>query len=201
MSSTSSINNLASNLSYLLENQALNPSNNNQSGNPLTGLQSVTGAPQSDSSELSPLGGVLKTLQQLQQSSPTEYAQVTSQIAANLQNAAQTASSDGNTAAASQLTQLSNDFQTASTSGQLPNVQDLAHAVGGGGHHHHHHAGGSSDADSSTSSTSNISGSSQTLSQLLAALQSNGSNQTDSLNPLNIIVNTLSGAGVTGSNS
>jgi hypothetical protein len=152
---------------------------------------------------MSPLAQVLNTLQQLQQSNPTEYAQVTSQISTNLQSAAQTATSDGNTAAAAQLTQLSNDFKTASTSGQLPNIQDLAQAIGGGGHHHHHYASASSDSDSTSNSSSDTSSSSssQTLSQLLSALQTNGSSQSSSLNPLSIILNTLSSAGIGGSNS
>src|ERR1019366_2800930 len=47
--------------------------------------------------------------------------------------------SDGNTTAATQLNQLATDFTSASKSGQLPSVQDLAQAVGGH-HHHHHHA-------------------------------------------------------------
>jgi hypothetical protein len=99
---------------------------------------------------------LLSTLQQLQQSNPTEYAQVTQQIATNLQTGAKTAQSDGNTAAATELSTLATDFTNASTSGQLPNIADLAQAVGGSranGHHHHSH-GASSDSDSTASSTS-----------------------------------------------
>ncbi len=81
----------------------------------------------------------MNTLQQLQQSNPTNYQQVTQQIATNLQAAAQTAQSEGNTTAANQLNQLATDFTNASTSGQLPNIQDLAQAMGGHHHHHHHH--------------------------------------------------------------
>jgi hypothetical protein len=156
----------------------------------------------------------MSTLQQLQQSNPAEYKTVTAQIATNLQNAAQTATSEGNTTAASQLNQLATDFTNASQSGQLPNVQDLAQAVGGGHHHHQHHAhaaSSNSDANSSanTSSSSSASGSasgaasstnaSQMLSQLLAAFQANEA-QTNALDPMSIINNTLSQAGITGSN-
>jgi hypothetical protein len=88
-----------------------------------------------DSNQLSPFAQVASELQQLQQSNPAQYAQATSQIAANLQTAAQTAQSQGNTGAANSLNQLATDFTNASTSGQLPNFQDLARAVGG--HHHH----------------------------------------------------------------
>jgi hypothetical protein len=141
----------------------------------------------------------MSTLQQLQQSNPTEYQQVTQQIATNLQSAAQTAQADGNSTAASQLNQLATDFTNASTSGQLPNVQDLAQAIGGGHHHHHHvHAApadsGNNSSDNGSSGTSS-SGASQTLSQLLSSVQAN-STSSDSLNPMTIILNTLASAGI-----
>ncbi len=109
-----------------------------------------------DTNRLSPFAQILSSLQSLQQSNPTQYQQVTQQISSNLQTAAQTATSSGNTSLATQLTQLSKDFQSASSSGQLPNVSDLAQAVGGGGHHHHHRGGaaasGYQQAATSTSS-------------------------------------------------
>jgi len=111
---------------------------------------SATG--QSDNSQLSPFAQLMNTLQQLQQSNPAKFAQVTQQIATNLQSAAQTATSSGNTAAASQLNQLATDFSNASTNGQLPNVADLAKAMGGG--HRHHHASSSSDSSSTAGSAS-----------------------------------------------
>ena len=152
----------------------------------------------SDNSQLSPIAQLMSTLQQLQQTDPAKYAQVTQQIATNLQTATQTATSSGNTAAATQLNQLASDFTSASKSGQLPNIQDLAQAIGGHhhGHHHHAHAAANSDgaSSSSTSSTSSAS-TSQTLSQLLAGFQTGGS-QNDALNPRSIILNTLSAAGI-----
>jgi len=168
---------------------------------------------QSDSGQLSPFSQLLSTLQQLQQSNPTEYAQVTEQISTNLQSAAQTATADGNSTAASQLNQLATDFNNASTSGQLPNIQDLAQAIGGGGHHHHHHhfdssssSSTGSDSSSSTSSTSSTSSSTtsatnQILNELLSAFEANGGQSNESLNPMSIISNTLTSAGITiGSN-
>lgn len=146
-----------------------------------TGNASVT--QQSDNSQLSLFSQVLGTLQQLQQNNPTEYQQVTQQIATNLQSAAQTASAQGNTSAASQLTKLAADFTNASTSGQLPNIQDLAQVAGGHHHHHHSHSG------------AGASGSSSTASQAFSAFQSNAS-QSESLNPLSIIGNTLSTDGI-----
>ena len=103
---------------------------------------------QTDTNQLSPLARILSTLQQLQQSDPSKYQQVTQQIAANLQAAAQTAARDGNTKGASELTQLATDFTNASKTGQLPSIQDLAEAMGGGSSHgrqHHHHSGNSSN--------------------------------------------------------
>ncbi len=161
--STSAINNLSG--SYL--EQAL-----------VGALQSITGSatsqtnttaatpPPSDSSQLSPFAELVSGLQQLQQANPGEYKQFTAQVATNLQSEAQTigAQSPGT---ANQLTQLAADFTGASQTGQLPNLQDLAEAVGGaagsgGGHHHHHHH----------------SASSQTLTQLISSLQQTNGSQT-----------------------
>jgi hypothetical protein len=202
----SSISNLSSTYLQSILSSALQGTGlNNGTGNSLssTGVSS-TGLP-TDNQQLSPFAQLMSTLQQLQQSDPAKYQQVTQQIATNLQSAAQTAQSEGNTTAANQLSQLSADFTSASKSGQLPNMQDLAQAVGGHHHHHHSHAA-SSDADgdssssSSSSSTSSSSNASQSLSQLLAALQPSGT-QNAALNPMSIIVNTLSSAGITSSNS
>jgi hypothetical protein len=143
-----------------------------------------------DSQQLSPFAQLMSELQQLQQSDPSKYQQVTQQISSNLQSAAQTAQSEGNKTAANNLTQLSTDFANASKNGQLPNVQDLAQAVGGHHHHHHSHA-----ASSSSSSSSD-----QTLSQLVSALQSNSS-QSDPLDPMTIMTDTLQSAGIGSSNS
>ncbi len=160
-------------------------------------------AQQPDSSQLSPFAQLVSILQQLQQSDPTKYKQVTQQIAANLQSAAQAATQDGNSAAANQLTQLATDFSNASQTGQLPNGEDLAQAVGGGGgHRHHHHGASASSSDSSsgsslngTSSSTTSTNNSQTLSQLFSAPDANGAQssgqQNNSLNPFLIIQNTL----------
>jgi hypothetical protein len=86
------------------------------------------GNPQ-DSNQLSPFAQLLSTLQQLQQSNPTEYQQVTQQIATNLQSAAKTATADGNTAAATQLNQLATDFTNASQNGRRPSIPHPVPAV------------------------------------------------------------------------
>jgi hypothetical protein len=175
------------------------------SNSSVSSSSSTSSVQQPDNGRLSPFAQLMSTLQQLQQSNPTQYQQVTQQIATNLQSASQTAQADGNTTLASQLNQLGTDFSNASKSGQLPNVQDLAQAVGGGHHHHHHAHAASSDSDSSssssTSSTSSTStSSSQSLSQLLAAFQASAFQSagtvSSSLDPMSIINNTLSSAGI-----
>jgi len=197
----SPVNNLSSNYLQSIFRNSLQSSG--LTGNTTGNTSSVTS--QTDSQQLSPLAQLMSTLQQLQQSNPTEYQQVTQQIATNLQSAAKTAQADGNSTAASHLNQLATDFTNASTSGQLPNAQDLAQAIGGGHHHHHHFHAASSDSgnnsSNSSSSGTSSSGASQTLSQLLSSTQAN-STSSDSLNPMTIILNTLSSAGISnGSNS
>jgi hypothetical protein len=171
------------------------------------GTSGVSFGNSQDSNQLSPFAQLLSILQQLQQSNPTEYQQITQQIATNLQSAAKTATTDGNTAAAAQLNQLATDFTTASQSGQLPNVQDLSQAVAGGHHHHARHIRppqldlmpvDPASSSSSSSSTTNPSGSSTGLiTQFLNNSGAGSSSQNNALNPVAIIMNTLSNAGLT----
>lgn len=225
--STSSLNLLNNNYLQSILDGALQ--NNGVQANTSASGVSTASTQQADSSQFSsPLVQVLSTLQQLQQSNPTEYQQVTQQIATNLQNAAQSASTDGNSTAANQLNQLATDFNNASQSGQLPNIGDLAQAMGGAeGHHHHHHGHhasldeSSSDSTSNTSSTPGTSSSTSSSStnssssssgsttasnftnpfaQFIEAYQANAQ-QNEALNPMSIIMNTLNSAGITSSNS
>lgn len=187
--STSSINNLSSSyLQQILASALQNASSTtNNTGGSLSGVNALT-TTQTDNGQLSPFAQLMNTLQQLQQSNPAEYQKVTEQIATNLKSAAQTDQADGNTAGATALNQLAADFMNASTSGQMPNVQDLAQALGGH-HHHHHHFSASADTDTNSSTTN-----SSSTSQLLSAFQANGAQ--NSLNPMNIIFDTLSSAGI-----
>jgi hypothetical protein len=141
----------------------------------------------------SPFAQLLSTLQQLEQSNPTQYQQSTKQIATDLQTAATTANKNGNSAEATQLTTLAKDFANASQSGQLPNVQDLAAAIGGG--HHPHARASSIDSAGSVSSSTTSPSTNSTLQQLLASLQA-GTAQNKSTNPMSIIMSTLSSAGI-----
>ena len=154
---------------------------------------SITQAP--DNSQLSPFAQLMSELQKLQQSDPAKYQQVTQQIATKLQSAAQAAQAAGDTTGATQLAQLSNDFSSASKSGQLPDMQDLARAIGG--HHHHHHVESAAGDSASTSANSSTKSASQTLSQLLGTYQTNGT-QSAATDPLGIITSTLSSAGISG---
>ena len=192
MGSISSINNLSSSYLQSILNSELQNTSSTGKSQSSTSTSSVTAQP--ESGQLSPFAQVMSTLQQLQQSNPTEYKQVTQQIAANLQSAAKTATADGNSTQATQLNQLAADFTSASQSGQLPNIQDLAQAIGGGHRHHHHSQAASSDADGDSSSTASTSTSQ--IGQLLAAFQANSA-QNEATNPMAIITNTLSSAGVT----
>lgn len=99
-------------------------------GNGATPGNIATGA--ADTNQLSPFAQLLDALQRLQQSDPAKYKQITAQIAANLLSGAQAAQQQGNSTVAAELKQLAGDFTAASQSGQLPNLQNLAH--------HHHRA-------------------------------------------------------------
>jgi hypothetical protein len=101
--------------------------------------------------QLSPFAQMLSELQQLEQGNPKQYAKVSQQISTNLSAAASSAQTQGNSSLASQLTTLSKDFATASQTGQLPNMGDLAKAIQGG--HQHHIRAGSSDSDSDSNGT------------------------------------------------
>lgn len=78
---------------------------------------------------------MLSQLQQLEESNPGQYAKVSQQISTNLSAAASTAQTKGNSSLASELNLLSKDFASASQTGQLPNVGDLAKAMSGGRRH------------------------------------------------------------------
>src|ERR1700690_1979622 len=102
--------------------QALASMENAAATSPTTGATSAaadSSARKSDSSQFSPLGELISTLQQLQKTNPAKYAQVTQLIATNLQTAAQTAQTQGNSSEAKQLTALAADFSSASTTGQV----------------------------------------------------------------------------------
>jgi hypothetical protein len=201
--STGAINNLSGYYLQQVLAGALQSAGLTTNPSTTTSSTSASSSPQSDTSRLSPFAQLAVILQQLQQSDPTKYKQVTAQIATTLQAAAQTAQSEGNSSAANQLTQLATDFTNASQSGQLPNLQDLAQAVGGSrGHHHHRHAEASS-SDSSTAGSGSGGNTSPALSQLLSSLSQTSesqSTQNPTIDPGTIILQTLANAGINVSN-
>ncbi len=75
-----------------------------------------------------PFAKILNNLEQVQQTNPVQYKAVMQQLSTNLQAGAQSATASGNAALAGQLSRLSADFTVASTTGQLPNIPDLAQA-------------------------------------------------------------------------
>jgi hypothetical protein len=88
-----------------------------------------------DGADFSPLAELVGTLETLRESNPTNYALVTRRIAANLMDAARLAQVQGNSDAENQLTQLADDFSSASESGQLQSLlRNLSQTAGGGGH-------------------------------------------------------------------
>ena len=97
-------------------------------------LASIAQTP--DSTELSPLSQLMSALEQVQQTDPAHYPQLTQQVATSLQSSAETAQTDGNTTAASELKQLADGLTHPSKTGQLPTLHDLAQAIDV--HHHPH---------------------------------------------------------------
>ena len=95
----------------------------------------VAASAKSDGADFSPLAELVGTLETLRESNPTKYALVTRRIAANLMDAARLAQVQGNSDAENQLTQLADDFSSASESGQLQSLlRNLSQAAGGRGH-------------------------------------------------------------------
>ena len=125
------------------------------------------------------------------------------EISTNLKNAAATATSDGSTAEATQLTTLASDFSAASSTGDLPNIQDLANALGGtNGAPPPPPPSTGTNTDSTTSSANSTDSLSSSLTaKILAAFQIGNSSQSGALDPMSVIVQTLSTAGVFASNS
>src|SRR5271169_4780165 len=126
-------------------------SNSTAAGN--TNSVSPAATLQDSTSDISPMAQFLSNLQQMQQQNPDQFKQITANISAKLQQAATNAQSQGNSAWANQLNQLASQFQTASTTGQMPAVQSLQQAGMSGHHHHgggHHHSTQASQTDLSS---------------------------------------------------
>ncbi len=128
---------------------------------------SAAGAGQTgqSSANISPLAQLLSDLQQLQAKSPDQFKQVVTQIASQLQAAAQ---QQGQTSQGQFLTDLAGKFQNVASTGDLSQLQPHHH-------HHGHHAHGAYNqsgqpVSSTTSNTSSQTGSSTDLQQLFTSL-------------------------------
>ena len=136
-----------------------------QSAGNTLGVQGNSGSGQS-SATISGPGQLLSDLEQLQAQNPAEFKQVVTQIASQLQAAAQ---QQGQTPQGQFLSKLASEFQNVANGGSLSQLQDggslsqlqSAHH----GHHHHHHTYNSSGqtvqstGSSTTTSSSGTTGS------------------------------------------
>ncbi len=195
MGTISTNNSLSSYLQTLENGLQVDGATNQQTTNTTSSLLTPSTASTSDGGQLSPLAQVVSVLQNLQESNPTEYAQIIGQIAANLQSAAQTAKASGNTAVSQDLTQLASAFTTASQTGQLPQFQnqsqDSNQGSGQHAHGHHHHHGGDMSSTSTSSGTATATGASSATDSAFSSTAT-----ANSTNPISIIFNTLQNAGL-----
>jgi hypothetical protein len=99
--------------------------------------------------DLSKPGQLFSQLQNLAQTDPTKFKEVTAEIASQLKDAA--ASQTGKQAAF--LNELAGRFDAASQSGKMSDLKPpQAQAQASGHHHHHHHAQAAGNGQSSSSS-------------------------------------------------
>lgn len=87
---------------------------------------------QNGASGVSKLGSYMKQLEELQSSDPTKFKEVTAEIAQKLKDAAQTATDNGDDGQAQALSDLADQFTTASENGSMPDLRpkDGARAQG-----------------------------------------------------------------------
>lgn len=110
---------------------------------------SSTGSVTTDSTDISPFAAAMAQLQQLQQSDPTQFKSVMSNIADTLTTDTQSAS--GSTA--QMLTDLANKFSQAAQTGQMPDLQPAGQQQVASGHHHHDRVKSYQDSSSTATST------------------------------------------------
>ena len=114
-----------------------------------TDVSSTSGA--ATKSSISKFGSLMNELQQLSQSDPDKFKEVTASIAQTLQSDASNAT--GNQAQF--LNQLADKFQQASQTGSMSSLQPPASASGHHGHHRHvqSYSSGQSEQSSAPSGT------------------------------------------------
>ncbi len=82
--------------------------------------------------QLSSVGSLINQLQQLQQNNPAKFSKITAAISTKLQKTAGQLQANGDTALATKLNALAQQFQTASQTGQMPSLSNLQAALTGG---------------------------------------------------------------------
>ena len=149
---------------------------------------SVSGQSGAASTSFSQTSQLVSQLQQLATSNPTEFKQVTSAISSQLSQAAQQTSGNASTF----LTNLANQFQTASQSGSTASITLGKQS---GGHHGHGHGGGGGGSTAALLAAASQTTSSTTSASAVASSTYSSQSQ----NPLSaldsIIENALSSAG------
>jgi hypothetical protein len=160
-----------------------------------TASTSTSARTSSDSVGVSPFAQLMQQLQQLQTTNPTEFKQVMSDGATQLQAAAAQSTDPSQVAF---LNNLAAKFQTAADTGNVSAIQPQGASSGtyAPHGHHHHHAASSSSADGSTSSTGTSSTTTPTdlaslLSQLLGSGQSGLNSQSQSQTLLNSLFSAM----------
>ncbi len=115
---------------------------------------SVDGASSAVSVDLSQPGQLFSQLQNLAQTDPTQFKQVTAEIASQLKDAA--SSQTGKQA--DFLNNLAGRFETASQSGKMSDLAPPQQAQAQSGAHHHHHAHAQSGSSTQSGVSSSQSG-------------------------------------------
>lgn len=118
-------------------------SSTSTSNNPLSSILDSSG-----NVDLSQAAQVFSKLQDLSQSSPTQFKQLTAKISTELQTEAQKATGSAQTF----LSNLANQFNTASQTGSTSSLQPQS-ASPGGHHHGHHQSAGQAAYDANNSNT------------------------------------------------
>ncbi|WP_321472423.1 hypothetical protein [uncultured Paludibaculum sp.] len=115
-----------------------------------TGTSEASGVTSDPQAKVSTLGNLMSQLNELQQSDQEQFKTTTSKIAEKLKEAAAEASESGDSEKATKLSELAQKFETASETGEMPDLRPPDGMKGPGGPP----PGGPPPTDSSTSSTS-----------------------------------------------
>jgi hypothetical protein len=142
-------------------------SSSSTSGSP--GSSTTSPVDSSGSVDLSQAAQFFSKLQNLAETNSTQFKQLTAQIASQLQADAQNATGSEQ----SFLTNLSNQFSTASQTGSASALQPQAAQTGGHhSHHGHHHSSTQTAYDQSVGTADSSSGSSSVLQSVFQQVQS-----------------------------